>query len=324
MESKTAQVIQLINDGNTARETAEDVGCHLMLVYQTARRYGLKIAEGKGNTSECEPYDSDIRNMKAIGLTNGQVADALHISKTSVENYCKKRRITTAEASKHGTHTEQEVASIVQTKAPELEYVGGYINNATPMRVRCRICGTEFERTLSGIATKGNTSCPECMRREAQARQTAKRRAKAEARRKKERERRQRREKKQAQIGMNFCPVCGAPTLRRKYCSDKCSAKAHNKAKDTRRRQLISAAMVDKDITVEGLYKRDNGICYLCGKPCRLDDYIIQDGQKQCGDWYPSIDHVVPLARGGAHSWDNVKLAHRICNSRKADSLIKP
>ena len=118
MESKTAQVIQLINDGNTAKEIERQVGCHVMLVYQTARRYGLKIAEGKGNTSECEPYDSDIRNMKAIGLTNGQVADALHISKTSVENYCKKRRITTAEASKHGTHTEQEVASVVQAKAP--------------------------------------------------------------------------------------------------------------------------------------------------------------------------------------------------------------
>ena len=324
MESKTSQVIQLINDGNTARETAEQVGCHLMLVYQTARRYGLKIAKGKGNTSKCEPYDSDIRNMKAIGLTNGQVADALHISKESVRHYCKENGIATASEAVQHTHTEQEVVDIMEAEAPELEYIGGYINNATPMRVRCRICGTEFERRLRSIASQGNTGCPECMKREAQARQAAKLRAKADARREKERERRQRREQKQAQIGMNFCPVCGAPTLRRKYCSDKCSAKAQNKANETRRRQLISAAMVDKDITVEGLYKRDNGICYLCGKPCRLDDYIIQDGQKQCGDWYPSIDHVVPLARGGAHSWDNVKLAHRICNSRKADSLITP
>lgn len=319
MRSKTENIIELINEGDTAKEIERQVGCHLMLVYQTARRYGLKIAKGKGNTSECEPYDSDIRNMKAIGLTNGQVADALHISKESVRNYCKKNGIATASEAVQHTHTEREVADIVQTKAPDLEYVGGYINTATPMRVRCKICGTEFERALSSIAAKGNTGCPECMRREAQARQAAKLRAKAEARRQKEREARRRREKKQAQIGMNFCPVCGAPTLRRKYCSDKCLAKAQNKANETRRRQLISAAMVDKDITVEGLYKRDNGICYLCGKPCRLDDYIIQDGQKQCGDWYPSIDHVVPLARGGAHSWDNVKLAHRICNSRKAD-----
>ena len=321
MESKTSQVIQLINDGNTARETAEKVGCHLMLVYQTARRYGLRIKRGENCRSECEPYDRDIRNMKAIGLTNSQVADALHISRGSVRNYCKKNRIATASEAAQHTHTEREVADIVQTKAPNLEYIGGYINNVTPMEVRCRICGAEFERTLSSIANQGHAGCPECMRREAQTRQAAKLRAKAEARRQKEREARRRREQKQVQIGMTVCPVCGAMTLRPKYCSDKCAAKAYNKAHDTRRRQLISDAMVDKDITVEGLFKRDNGICYLCGKPCRLDDYIIQDGQKQCGDWYPSIDHVVPLAKGGRHAWDNVRLAHRICNTRKSDSM---
>lgn len=214
MESKTSQVIQLINDGNTAIETAEKVGCHLMLVYQTARRYGLKIAKGKGNTSECKPYDSDIREMKAIGMTNSQVADALHISKESVGYYCKKNGIATASEAAQHTHTEREVADIVQTKAPNLEYVGGYINNKTLMEVRCRICGTQFERTLSSIATNGHTSCPECERQEAQARQAAKLRAQAEARRQKEREARRRREQKQVQIGMNFCPVCGAPTLR--------------------------------------------------------------------------------------------------------------
>ena len=329
MRSKTENIIELINEGDTAKEIERQVGCHLMLVYQTARRYGLKIAKGKGNTSECEPYDSDIRNMKAIGLTNGQVADALHISKESVHSYCRKHGITTAEASKHGTHTEQEVAAIVQTKAPDLEYVGGYINNATPMRVRCKICGTEFERTLRALACQGHASCPECKRREAEARRETRREAKAEALERKAQEARRRREQKiqeladAGQMEMTVCPVCGAYTLRPKYCSDKCSGKAERKRHELTREHRIKAAMVDKDITVEGLYKRDNGICYLCGKPCRLDDYIIQDGQKQCGDWYPSIDHVVPLARGGAHSWDNVRLAHRICNSRKADKPFK-
>lgn len=30
-----------------------------------------------------------------------------------------------------------------------------------------------------------------------------------------------------------------------------------------------------------------------------------------------TLDHVVPLARGGEHSYRNVKLAHPLCNSRK-------
>lgn len=78
--------------------------------------------------------------------------------------------------------------------------------------------------------------------------------------------------------------------------------------------------MVDKDITVPSLFKRDGGVCYLCGKPCRMDDFIVKDGTIICGDWYPSIDHVVPLARGGLHAWENVRLAHRICNSMKRDT----
>lgn len=77
--------------------------------------------------------------------------------------------------------------------------------------------------------------------------------------------------------------------------------------------------MVDKDITVEGLFRRDKGICYLCGRECSFDDYVIRDGVFIAGDWYPSIDHVIPLSKGGVHSWDNVKLAHRRCNLIKRD-----
>jgi len=40
------------------------------------------------------------------------------------------------------------------------------------------------------------------------------------------------------------------------------------------------------------------------------------------GNMYPSIDHVVPLSRGGLHEWGNVKLAHRICNSIKKDNDV--
>ena len=34
-----------------------------------------------------------------------------------------------------------------------------------------------------------------------------------------------------------------------------------------------------------------------------------------------SKDHIIPLAKGGEHSWDNIQLAHRICNSLKADKV---
>lgn len=37
---------------------------------------------------------------------------------------------------------------------------------------------------------------------------------------------------------------------------------------------------------------------------------------------YPSIDHVIPISKGGTHTWDNVRLAHHHCNSIKKDSIV--
>ena len=32
---------------------------------------------------------------------------------------------------------------------------------------------------------------------------------------------------------------------------------------------------------------------------------------------HPSIDHIIPLIRGGAHEWDNIRLVCRGCNESK-------
>ena len=98
-----------------------------------------------------------------------------------------------------------------------------------------------------------------------------------------------------------------------------CSKRAENKQREIARRTRIAEQMVDNDITLEGLYKRDKGVCHICGGKCDYEDYVVSDQAIICGDWYPSIDHVIPLSKGGEHSWDNVKLAHRICNSKKSN-----
>ena len=35
-----------------------------------------------------------------------------------------------------------------------------------------------------------------------------------------------------------------------------------------------------------------------------------------------SLDHIVPLSRGGTHTLDNVQLAHLACNERKHNSKL--
>lgn len=76
---------------------------------------------------------------------------------------------------------------------------------------------------------------------------------------------------------------------------------------------------VDYSITLARLMKRDNHTCKLCGRKVNESDYTYINDTFIAGNDYPSIDHIKPLSKGGVHQWDNVQLAHRICNSLKSD-----
>ena len=115
------------------------------------------------------------------------------------------------------------------------------------------------------------------------------------------------------------CTVCGATfktaNPNQRTCCKKCSSKLNYARKQKR---IPKEQIVDKNITLEALYKRDSGVCYLCGKPCDWND----KNETTVGSTYPSIDHVIPISRGGLHAWNNVRLAHFECNWRKSDTLI--
>lgn len=116
------------------------------------------------------------------------------------------------------------------------------------------------------------------------------------------------------------CKVCGNEfrTLNPKQVT--CSKECSKKLKYARQQHRIpKAQLIDKDITLEALYRRDAGVCYLCGGLCDWDD----KHDNVVGANYPSIDHIIPIARGGLHSWGNVRLAHHLCNSVKGIDLIE-
>lgn len=56
---------------------------------------------------------------------------------------------------------------------------------------------------------------------------------------------------------------------------------------------------------------RHDHACYWCGKPVLVDATPTHP-------WAPTREHLVPRSRGGSDRSDNVKLAHRICNQRRA------
>lgn len=55
------------------------------------------------------------------------------------------------------------------------------------------------------------------------------------------------------------------------------------------------------------LWKQHHGLCGICHTPVPIE--------------LMHVDHVVPLARGGAHSYANTQPAHPRCNLRKGASL---
>ena len=79
----------------------------------------------------------------------------------------------------------------------------------------------------------------------------------------------------------------------------------------------------DRDGTHRGAFEKNKKrifatqtVCGICGKPV---DFKLK---------YPhplaaSIDHIIPIARGGHPSdIDNLQLAHWTCNRQKSDKLI--
>lgn len=95
---------------------------------------------------------------------------------------------------------------------------------------------------------------------------------------------------------------------------------------DRRKRQRRDERIRNKNnrevVELSTLYKMSKGICALCGKKTDWNDYEIKlgtDGRETfvAGDYYPSLDHIIPLVKGGENTWGNAQLAHRICNSIK-------
>ena len=70
-------------------------------------------------------------------------------------------------------------------------------------------------------------------------------------------------------------------------------------------------------ITLKKLIRRDGLRCAICGEMCNLNDH---DWTPHHGPTYPTIDHIIPMAKGGGHTWDNVQIAHALCNSKKGDN----
>lgn len=78
-----------------------------------------------------------------------------------------------------------------------------------------------------------------------------------------------------------------------------------------RRRALKKGATTGRPVVLAEIRERDGNRCHLCG------DRVSAKAWPH--PLSASLDHVVPLTKGGAHDPDNVKLAHLACNTAKGN-----
>ena len=170
-------------------------------------------------------------------------------------------------------------------------------------RIKCKKCGGVIERARATIAEK-NLRCNHC----------AEEKAKQDERQRLINVFKNIIESKTPKT-CDYCrTVFYSPYPTKKYCSDRCKKKSRGTSYRARARRY--GVKFDSDVTLPRVAKRDGDICQLCGKPVNWFD---TSWNGTFGAMSPTIDHIVAMANGGGHTWDNVQLAHAICNSYKRD-----
>lgn len=108
------------------------------------------------------------------------------------------------------------------------------------------------------------------------------------------------------------CGECGElfrARAERKFCSVDCAVRSQggeigSGKSDGRPRRYMS------DTDRDAFFEAAGWCCALCGDVMRRDVGYLHD-------LYPTLDHIVPRARGGSDELGNLQPAHRICNLRK-------
>lgn len=196
------------------------------------------------------------------------------------------------------------------------------------LKIRCVKCG--YEKTINASSIRGTNKvrCVVCDMKQTEDRinfEKEQRKVLRETKRK----------QKRKQVAFKCCEDCGSIISfgHRRLC-DSCREQHKKKAQhkyvseqsrlaDVKRRARMRKVKHDKGLTKQKLYERDNGICYLCGKLCDWNDGKWENGVFKVGKTYPTVEHLIPIFKGGDDTWDNVKLACHSCNSKKGRKSLE-
>jgi hypothetical protein len=126
------------------------------------------------------------------------------------------------------------------------------------------------------------------------------------------------------------CDACGTPvqrrnkTDRRPACSPECRATiqfgttehqhGYDWADMAARRARAAGATIIELFDRATVYERDDWTCGICNT-------TVTPGLDPFDPESATVDHIVPLSKGGQHTLANAQCAHLRCNSAKQDAL---
>jgi 5-methylcytosine-specific restriction endonuclease McrA len=107
----------------------------------------------------------------------------------------------------------------------------------------------------------------------------------------------------------HYCsPLCRRAIERRKRKSK--DGREHRK----RERVKLPIWAVRGDVSLAGLHSRSNGKCVQCKRKTVMSKTYRPD--------QATVDHIVPMSKGGLHIQDNLQLMCQACNSAKSNKII--
>jgi len=120
-----------------------------------------------------------------------------------------------------------------------------------------------------------------------------------------------------------LCKECRKGFVRResekntRFCSQLCKDKSKKRTMrvhKSRRKALERGARTADRIDPIQIFERDGWRCQICGIK------TAKDKRGTYHDKAPELDHIIPLSKGGLHSFANVQCTCRKCNGAKSDT----
>jgi 5-methylcytosine-specific restriction endonuclease McrA len=108
-------------------------------------------------------------------------------------------------------------------------------------------------------------------------------------------------------VNVRFCSdYCRAAFSKNRSCTGEIPKKFYSKK---RRRKYKRGDKIDR----YEVFEHYNWICNICGTQI---DKSLKFPDKRAA----TLDHIIPLSKGGRHVWENVAPAHADCNEDKGNS----